>query len=151
VFACIAFFSLYAVAASAGQVYKWVDEKGVVTFGDQSQRPESTAVETIKIDTQNPAPEAEDTPEDAANADKAAKDAAAKQKQAAEKAAAEAPRMPAAEKRKRCAEARSDLATFQSHGRMREADAKGNVTYMSEAQKQARMKSLNKNIAEYCR
>jgi hypothetical protein len=139
------FLGFGAIDAHAGKIYKWVDEHGVVTFGDKEQRPESTPAETVKIDTYVPPAKPPAKEGDAAKATKEAKDAADKQKQAAAE-----PKMSAAEKRKLCTQARGDLSAIQAHGQVREKDAKGNLTYLSEEQKQARIKAANKSIQEYC-
>lgn len=131
--------------AQAAQVYKWVDENGVVTFGDPSQRPESTPGEAVKIDSYVPPAKPAATAEDEAKKDEQDK---TKDK---EKQAAAAPKMPAAEKRKLCAQARADLAAIQARGQVRVQDDKGNLTYLTDEQKQSRIKSINKSIQEYCR
>jgi hypothetical protein len=159
----IALTGVYAPDASAGQVYKWVDENGVVTFGDKSQRPPTTAAERINIKAGSPASSAASTGgDDAADTDEGKQDASQQQKKPGDKqaeqpaqatppAAEEKPKMPVAEKRKRCKQARADLAVIKSRGQVRETDGKGNTVYLSEQQKQNRIKALNKNIREYCR
>ena len=139
----ITYLGFGSIDAHAGKVYKWVDEHGVVTFGDREQKPESIPAETVKIDSYVPPPKPAAKADDA---EKKAKDAADKQKQAAAE-----PKMSPAEKRRLCSQARGDLAAIQAHGQIREKDAKGNLTYLSDEQKQARIKAANKSIKEYCR
>ena len=152
-------FGIYSAGASAGQIYKWVDENGVVTFGDKSQRPTMAPAERVDIKVQPASPNAAnktgkdsdtaetDTPAGAQQDETQDK----QQEQAKPPVAEEKPKMPVAEKRKRCKQARTDLAVIQSRGQVRESDGKGNTVYLSDEQKQNRIKALNKNIREYCR
>jgi len=141
----IGFLGSGVIDAHAGKVYKWVDEHGVVTFGDSEQKPQSAPSETVKIDTYVPPPKPAAKTDDKDSDGKDGKDTADKQKQAAAE-----PKMSAAEKRRLCTQARSDLATIQAHGQVRVKDAKGNLSYLTDEQKQARLKATNKNIKEYC-
>jgi hypothetical protein len=144
----------------AESVYKWVDETGRVHYGDRNQRPTTTQTERIVIDAQAPDPaqpaaSADDKASgDNAATDKDATDKDAKDKAAKDKAAAakpEKPQVSAAEKRKLCSQARSELATITSHGQVREQDKKGNTVYLTEKQRQDRINAANKRIRENCR
>ncbi len=139
---CLAFFSVNM--AHAAKIYRWVDENGVVTYGDSSHRPETTPSETLKIEAPTPA---------SITGKKAEADAktGAAEKSAAPPKPPEEPKMSAAEKRKLCTRARNDLTVIQSRGQLREVDAKGNVTALTDEQKQSRIKATRKDIKAYCR
>lgn len=138
---CMAFFSIGT--AHATKVYRWVDENGVVTYGDSSHRPDSSPSEMLKVEA--PTPAASSDKKTDADKTKAAKKPADKPKPPEE------PKMSAAEKRKLCAQARNDMTVIQSRGRLREVDDKGNVTAMTDEQKQARLKLTRNDITAYCR
>jgi hypothetical protein len=54
------------------------------------------------------------------------------------------------EVKKRCQTARQDLATIQSRGQLKERDEKGEVRYVSDEEKQMRIKAAKQQIREYC-
>ena len=139
-------FCLLIQSPSLAGVYKWLDENGQVHYGE---RPMNADAERIKIrqnETTKPriAKKAED--EDGKNPD--GKD----DKKTAEKAPEPVePTIPKKEKRKLCAQAKSDIASISSRGRMREINKKGEYNYLSEKQRQQRLSAAKKKLREYCR
>jgi hypothetical protein len=136
----IAFLAMGTLDATAGPIYKWVDKNGVVTFG--SQPPESTPAQPVAIDTYVPP-----TPP---TTNKATDGKTDKKKVAKAKKPTE-PEIPPAEKRRLCEQARNDLAIIQAHGQIRQKDANGNVSYLSDEEKQNRTNAANRDIQQYCR
>ena len=59
--------------------------------------------------------------------------------------------VPKKEKRKLCNEAKSDIASINSRGRMREISKDGEYAYLTEEQKQQRLSAAKKKQREYCR
>lgn len=142
-------------------IYKWVDEQGNTHYGQQ--RPSNTSVK--KMDVQMHAPgddssykrpgqkDPEDDPDNPKDPDAPDEEA----KKADEKKAEKPPEKPAesaAEKKNRlaaCAQARKSLATMQAAGRVRSKDKDGNINYLSDEQKNSRMKTTRDLIAKRCK
>lgn len=135
----------------AAQIYKWVDENGVVTFGDIGHRPAQKPSESVNIRVAEPSAGTPGKPDKTAKPGEENKPAGDKPADAKKPAENEQPKLSASEKRRLCKQARDDLAVIQSRGQLRESDGKGNTTYLTEQQKQNRIKAINKDIREYCR
>lgn len=132
-------------------IYKWTDEQGNVHYGQQ--RPAGATSE--KINVQQHAPENTSTynrpgsQKDAKNADKAGNEAGPADDQEAEKKPETR-----AEKKKRlvaCEQARKSLKTMIETGRIRAQDKEGNTTYLSQKQKEERMKQARQMLSEHCK
>jgi hypothetical protein len=146
----IAFLSFAPLDASAGPIYKWVDKDGTVTFG--SRPPESTPAQRVNVDTYvPPAQPATDEKTNGKEADKTGKNSKEKDKKTVKAKQPAKPEISAAEKLRLCNQARQDLAALQAHGQIRQKDANGNVSYMSEQQKQSRINADRRDIQKYCR
>ena len=130
----------------AEKIYKWTDAEGNVHYG--SEKPVDAAAEKMKVDTGK------------TGVDRGAKalddlkqqvdDEAEKIKEEGIPAQPPVPSLPMKEVKKRCQNARQDLAIIQSRGQLRERDEKGNTTYVSEEEKQKRIKAAKRQIKEYC-
>ncbi len=124
-------------------VYKWVDENGQVHYGEQ---PVGTDAEKVKIrHNETTKPRAMKKAEDGT-----AKDGDKEKTAEVEPEMKEVP-VPKKEKRKLCNEAKSDIASINSRGRMREISKDGEYTYLSEEQRQQRLAAAKKKQREYCR
>ncbi len=132
-----AIFFLLSSPLSAS-VYKWVDENGQVHYGE---RPGNTEAEKVTI-RQN-----ETTKPRIIKSDKENSDSDKEQK--AEEPAK--PQYTKKQKRQYCNEAKSDLATINSRGRLREIDEKGEYTFLSEKQRQQRIATAQKKAGDFCR
>ena len=138
-------------------VYKWVDENGQVHYGE---RPVVTGAEKVEIrqnETTKPRTIKTDEEENA-NADGAQKQGADNDNNKDEKTEAkpaEGPlieeKVPKKEKQRLCREAKSDIASISSRGRMREINSKGEYIYLSEKQRQQRLSAARKKQKKYCR
>ena len=132
---------LYQTSSYAG-VYKWTDSKGVIHYSDQPNKPNAekftlrqnttTTPRTIKTDEEG-------------DEEKNTEAVTAEPTEPVEK------KIPAAEKRKLCNEAKSDITAISSRGRMREVNAKGEYVYLSEKQRQQRISTAKKKQSKYCR
>ena len=133
-------------AVTAGKIYKWTDAEGKVHYG--SQKPAGAEVEKMKVDTSK------------TGVDRGAKalddlkqgvdDEAQRIKEEGIPPEPPVPSLPTKEVKKRCQSARQDLATIQSRGQLRERDEKGNTRYVSDEEKQRRIKAAQKQVREYC-
>jgi len=129
-------------------IYKWVDEQGNVHYGQQ--KPVDKSVK--KMDVQMHAPRDTSSYNRPGNktGEEGAEDPNAEQ---AEEKPEKKPET-AAEKKRRlaaCAQARKNLATMQASGQIRSKDKDGNVGYLSEPEKQARIKSTRDLVSKHCK
>ena len=133
-------------------VYKWVDEQGNVHYGQQKPIDQSVK----KMDVQMHAPRDTSSYKRAGSKNEEGvegeQDPEAKNKETEEKPKKKPET--AAEKKRRlaaCAQARKNLATMQSSGQIRSKDKDGNVGYLSDEQKQARIKSTRDLVSKHCK
>ncbi len=136
--ATLTFSSAYAA------IYKWVDAEGNVHYGEQ---PVSQDAERLQIKIREPVKPA--ASEDGKDADKETEDKDKKEEAKPEKT--EPPKMSKKEKRARCKQAKGNLNTILTHGRLRERDKSGNSRYLTDEEKQRRLKTARKNVRKYCR
>ncbi|UCB54670.1 MAG: DUF4124 domain-containing protein [Thiotrichales bacterium] len=130
----------------AGKIYKWTDAEGNVHYG--SEKPADAEAEKMKVDTGK------------TGVDRGAKalddlkqevdDEAERIKEEGIPAQPPVPSLPMKEVKRRCEAAKKDLATIQSRGQLRERDEQGNTRYVSEEEKQRRIKAAQKQVREYC-
>lgn len=137
-------------APAISNIYKWVDEEGKVHYSQQ--RPAATASEKMKINAHAPQdsssykrPSLNKESDDTAKADKADTKETDKDAPKVESAAEKKRRLAA------CTQARQQLATMQAKGQIRSRDKDGNTTYMSQEQKESRMKNIRDAIAKQCK
>ena len=130
----------------AGKIYKWTDAEGKVHYG--SEKPVDADAEKMKVDTSktgvNRGADALD------NLKQGVDDEAQRVVEEGIPEQPPVPALPAREVKKRCQAAKKDLATIQSRGQLREVDEKGNTRYVSDEEKQRRVKAAKKQIREYC-
>ena len=148
--------SIALIYSSPGMsnIYKWVDEQGNVHYGQQ--RPADASAEKMRVNSHAP----RDTSSykrpslDKKDKSEAAEGEGDDAEKSAENAAKEKKPMTPAEKKRNkaaCEQARAQLSQMQSLGRVRSRDKDGNTTYMSQPQKEARMKKLREAIAKKCK
>jgi len=130
----------------AGKIYKWTDAEGNVHYG--SEKPADAPAEKMTVDTSktgvNRGADALD------NLKQQVDDEAEKVKEEGIPAQPPVPSLPMKEVKKRCQNAKQDLATIQSRGQLRERDEKGEIRYVSDEEKQRRTKAAKKRVKEYC-
>jgi len=135
-------------------IYKWVDEEGNVHYSQQ--RPAAKPSEKMKVNAHAPEdsssykrPTLNKKADDAAQAEQTQENGSDKN------AEDDAPKVESAAEKKRrlaaCAQARQQLATMQAKGQIRSRDKDGNTTYMSQEQKESRMKNIREAIAKQCK
>jgi hypothetical protein len=133
-----------SASAMASQVYKWVDSKGVTHFGAQPpQGQEATSINTaapqpkpVMAEEKKAAPTFESIadPEQAAIDQKVKQDIAAKE----------------VERKKYCADVRTNLAQLQNNPRVR-VEVAGEVRRLDEEERQSRISEAQKSISENCK
>ncbi|MFW2371802.1 MAG: DUF4124 domain-containing protein [Gammaproteobacteria bacterium] len=141
----VTLFGLLPLTTQAA-IYKWVDENGKVVYSQQ--KPQNTKTEKIKVTTR--VPEDSSTYNKSAlkkkEADKAATDKPANNKQAANAKPEKSPK----ERAESCKRAQDSLQTLVSRGRIRLKDGEGNIKYMSEEEKQQRIKREQDRVKQNC-
>lgn len=139
---------LYRAPLSQAAIYKWVDEKGQVHYGERPAAGSQSA-EQVKIHdiTTKPRISKEDLEIDAINRREAEEE---RKKQEALQPKPVEKKISPAEKRRLCKQARDDYAKISSRGRMREINSKGEYTYLSEKQRQQRLAAAKKRQRKYC-
>jgi len=134
--------------ASAQQIYRWVDARGITHFGAKppldtdAQRIDSKAPRQPKNDKAVATPAVRKTV--------AKKDDSAKQ-QVLDKQVKEQVMAEEAQRSKFCQEMRMNLAQLRNNPRLRYADESGDVHRMTEDERQKRIADTQKSIADTCR
>jgi hypothetical protein len=133
-----------SATAMASQVYKWVDAQGVTHFS--AQPPQGQDADSINTATPPPKPavaeekKAAPTFESIADPEQAAIDEKVKQDVAAKEV----------ERKKYCADVRTNLAQLQNNPRLR-MEVDGELRRLSEEERQSRISEAQKSIAENCK
>ncbi len=136
---------LFLQTPSFAGVYKWVDQDGQVHYGDQPNKPGAKEFTVLKNTTTKPRP-IKKTEKDGKNPEDKNKE-----KTAEKPAEPEKPKISKKEKKRLCNEAKNDITSISSRGRMREINAKGEYSYLSEKQRQQRLAAAKKKQREFCR
>jgi len=141
----VALLALNAPATLA-KTYKWVDENGVTQY--TSTPPPKGDFKSIK----KPPKPAIDPQKAKSNFDKRT-DAFKKRTDDAGKAKAESDKLAAkaADDKKKCDQARKNLANFNAKSRIRVTDKDGTVRNMPEEERQASIKNAQEAIDSYCK
>lgn len=135
-------FSLLIPGSGQTAIYKWVDENGKTHYG--SQKPPSHDAEKLKIKIKQPDITKE---ESSAKQEKPVK----KDQPQADKEEETAPEMSAKEKKRLCLAAKAEVSKIEAKGRIKERDAKGNVRYLTDKERNARLAEAKKDVREMCR
>jgi len=133
-----------SATAMASQVYKWVDEKGVTHFS--AQPPQGQQATSVNTATPQPKPapaeasKAAPTFESIADPEQTAIDEKVKQEVAAKEA----------ERKKYCADVRTNLAQLENNPRVR-VEVDGEIRRLSEEERQTRITEAQKSISDNCK
>ena len=130
----------------AGKIYKWTDAAGNVHYG--SEKPVDAPVEKMTVDTGKTGVDRGAAALD--NLKQEVDDEAQRVVEEGIPAEPPVPSLPTKEVKKRCQAARQDLATIQARGQLRERDEKGEISYVSDEEKQQRIKAAKQQVREYC-
>ncbi|MFP5305879.1 MAG: DUF4124 domain-containing protein [Gammaproteobacteria bacterium] len=146
---CFAVIAAAAFAASAGQVYKWVDANGRVHFSD-TPRPGWKAVDLNAPGTAEAAaaaaePTAEDETDAVTEAGDAATDAAVEDEGAGADAAI-SPQLRAEE----CTRAREQLESYRNATKIVERDAEGKEKEYSTSERLQLIQQTQQRVTELC-
>ncbi|WP_444883731.1 DUF4124 domain-containing protein [Microbulbifer sp. PSTR4-B] len=151
-------FSGLALAAQANGIYKWVDENGVVHFGEQP--PSSTEVEVIKKPKserykqweaeQQAAIAAEKAKQVAAKPTPERKNTTKQEAQGPSKVDEQVARAQAAARAQRCESSQKNLKALTTHARVREIDEQGNHRMLGEDERQERITKEKQSIRDNC-
>ncbi|MBL4711761.1 MAG: DUF4124 domain-containing protein [Gammaproteobacteria bacterium] len=139
-------YLLFTTTTHAG-IYRWVDSDGQVNYSDS---PAAASAKKIKIDNYKPSPPNTDKNIDSKSDD----EITAEETEKPPSTTPPVPKVPEIsknDKRKYCNEAKNDIASISSRGRMREINTKGEYIYLSESQRQNRLATAKKKQREFCR
>jgi len=136
---------LLSTTTTAG-VYKWVDENGQVHYGEQPGNTDAQKITIRQNETTKPRVIKSEEDDETKDGEKKPDEAEAKKDKKTE-----APSISKKEKRQLCGEAKSDIASISSRGRMREINKKGEYIYLGEKQRQQRLSTARKKQRKYCR
>ncbi len=139
---CLALFSTLLFTALPGQaaIYRWVDKHGQVHYS-AAPDPGNPTTKRVRIRQHT------------TTKLRIAKEAPGTKADAARKKLdihRQTDKMPANEKRRLCQQARSDITSITSHGRMRGINAKGEYRYLSEKQRQQRLATARRKRQKFC-
>ena len=146
-------FFLLQAPAFAG-VYKWVDTDGQVHYGAQ---PGNTGAEKMSIRTNETTKARVNKTDEEEGANENTGDSSGGENNNNDGAPAEIQpeifveeKIPTKENRRLCKQAKEDVTTINSRGRMREINDNGEYIYLSEKQRQQRISAAKKRIKKYC-
>jgi hypothetical protein len=144
------FFLCYQIPAYSG-VYKWVDDSGQIHYSDQPDEPGAEKFTLRKNTTTKPGIEnSDETTEGKSQGPESETEKSEDETKPAEPKMVEIE--PSKQEKKRfCNQAKKDIASISSRGRMREINEKGEYIYLSEEQRQQRLSSAKKQKREFCR
>ena len=134
-----------SAAVLAEKIYKWTDAEGKVHYG--SEKPADADAEKMKVNTDKTGVESGTALDDLKQQ---VDDEAERIKEEGIPAQPPVPSLSMKEVKKRCQAAKQDLATIQSRGQLRERDANGEIRYVSDEDKQRRIKAAKQQVREYC-
>jgi len=135
-------------SVSVAGIYKWTDAEGNVHYGQQ--RPAGTSSEKMQVPQhapidkssyKRPGQKSADEKTDKASADKKAEEPAEEKETKAEKK----------QRMANCEKVRKNLATMKSNSRIRSKDEDGNIRYLSDEEKQARMNKSQQALDKHCK
>ncbi len=133
---------------SQATIYKWVDEQGRVSFSDQPQSENAKPID-IRVHQPHRSKAADSKNNQSRQPGKPPSQQGGQLPDS--EAQQQAPRLSRKEKRRRCADARKRLQAITVRNRVRERDASGNLRFLTEKERQQRLKQAKTNIRKYCR
>lgn len=145
----------FATANAYAGVYKWTDAEGKTHYS-QSRPSAGIKSESLHLHGRKPHDSSKDISQDADNSEAAnnqAEDNKNTEQQTPESKQPQQPenKLSAKQSKAACLSARKNLAQMKSAGRVRKKDATGNISYLSDQQKQSEIKKAKKVIKKYCK
>ena len=134
--------SLLLPGTGLSAFYKWIDDEGKTHYG--SQRPVSQSAEKIKLKIQQPDTEQKDDTEAKENPEQKAQPTPDILEETE-------PQLSAKEKKRLCQQAKDDVIMIEARTRIRERDKDGNVRYLTERERSARLALAKKDLRDMCR
>lgn len=150
---------LVLAATAQAQVYKWVDASGRVVFTD-TPPPSNVKSQAMKIKPGSSAPVADKTQESAKPADATQGKTPLTENQSAQKQKDQEEALKHAQEAEKaaqnkvkelnCQSARSRLNSLSNQGKVKMTDAKGNTSYVSDANRAAETAAAQKDVNTWC-
>ena len=144
-----------STGAAADQFYKWTDAQGVTHYSADPPPKSATSTSEVKVSTKVPSGSGEAASaleKQRADARKTADKATAKDKDAKPDPAgkADAGKAPPAQYAEKCKTLQANLQAMQEHGRVKMANDKGEVSILSDEEKQKQMDDTQRQIKAFC-
>lgn len=138
---------LLAGTASAGEIYKYVDENGNVTYGDRPTGSPAEQRMNVVTRATNPAEVQASVDATLELEERLEKSREARQEK---KAAAEEKRKAAEQRQAKCSENRVRLEKYNESRRLYREDANGERVYLDDKERQKAMQHTRELISEFC-
>ena len=133
------------VVPAVGQVYKWVDEKGVTHYGERP--PQGKKSQEVEQRLASPG----STPEKAAQPGWKEQDLEFRKRRIEAEQAETKNKQREASQRQTCNQARDQLVQMKSARRLYRLDDKGERVYQSDDERSASVARLEQLVSEHCR
>ena len=146
-----ALLALASLPAAADQIYRWIDENGVVNF--TQQKPRDTEAETIVTNSRAPRTASKPAPAVPPSSAATGEPLSAEQEKMLEglRAAEQAREDEIARiKSENCQQSRDVLSRLMLKNRIRVKGPDGEYTVMPEDERQERISKAQENIVRYC-
>lgn len=125
-------------------IYKWVDEHGKTHYG--SKRPSSSQAEKLDIKVRKSVVPQKKEAKKATEGQADPKDQNRQQISEPEQ-----PKMSLKKRQQLCNQAKVEVQRIEARGRIRERDAKGEVRYLSPAERSRRLMAAKNDVKTFCK
>lgn len=146
-FSALLITAIFTPLAVTAGIYKWTDKDGNIHYG--SQRPTDITSEQMKIQPDRPYADM--------NAPKDTKKELGKENEKEKKPEAVPPKAPEKpglsrkEKKRLCQQARKNLQTIESRGRVRVKTDDGSTRHLTDQERSKQLAAVRKNVSKYCK
>jgi len=137
---------LFAPLLSQAAIYKWTDDQGNIHYTQEKPKT-ATSLNKLKVNRhapldrstyKRPGSKTKDEPAENKTSEKTTDDKKKK-------------KMSPAKKKRLCSSARRNLATLRAKAQIKQRDKKGNIRFITEKEKQMRIKQAQKFVNKNCR
>lgn len=135
----------WVVSATAGGVYKWVDENGRVHYGEHPPTASQAQELQLKQDTSQGIGMEQERQQQQERLLRAFDEERAQKETEQQKAKEEK-----AKRKRYCAQARDNLRTYRDASRLYDLDSQGNRRILSDAEQAATIKKAEEDVRRWC-
>lgn len=144
--------SALSTGAAADQFYKWTDAQGVTHYSADPPPKSATSSSEVKVSTKVPGGSGEGaSASDKQRADaKKAADKGSDKDAKPDQAKTDAGKAPPAQYAEKCKGLQANLKAMQEHSRVKMTNDKGEVSVLSDEEKQRQMDDTQRQIKAFC-